>query len=322
MQNLYEVFKEILINQLRIKSKRNYFNNEILGALFVLVAEINNSIEVNNSTEYLASPLSVFPNFLKKFLLHEVIEYININLELDLISIYEYDYIFYVIKSLLESVCQTLDFLLSKFAKKVLKEHDYLNSLSKKKFTFTQKMLIDELQVLNGFKFGYTGLCLLLIYVKKNKIYKGYYDSNVSISSFNNNNIDNAEQQAQYKEAERIFNRFNKINGFEMLGKVDYKSFITFREGVANMDILSLAENMLKNSEDMFKQLKSADIKLRNALYYNNEFLANNIKSIMFNRLLIGKLKKGNFSGENCGCKGNINFKKYNSSFPLFELNK
>lgn len=296
LSNIFEVLRELLINNLRIKSRAMRITPQLIGSLFIVAAELNNSFAVSTAEEFFKSNDSIFPHVLKKVIMQEAFNHISMEMKCNLYSAQELDYIFFVQKVLSEGICQILDFLLSKFAGKILKENDFVKSNLKKKLTFTQKMLMDELHLFNGYKYAFSALFVGVTIIKDQGLI--------------------AYKEKPELEETRINNRFAAMNGLELLAKFDYQHFNSSRLSFKELSKADIAENLLKSSEHMLKELKSADIKLRNELYYNDEFLSNNIKSLMFNRLLIGKLKKGGLSARTAVS----DFKKYSSQIPLLEL--
>jgi len=56
--------------------------------------------------------------------------------------------------------------------------------------------------------------------------------------------------------------------------------------------ILGNCDLYFKQAISLLKELKEADIKLRDSFHYNNEFIGNLQMSLMANKMLINKIKK------------------------------
>ena len=194
--------------------------------------------------------------------------------------------------------------LISKFAEKLLKEDNIANSQLKKKMSQFQKMLIDESYIFNALKNTFNGLKGLMFYLKKNKLIK-----------FPNLN--------EKEKVLRINNRFTYFKNCGMFINLSYENFENnYNSEIENEDFFNIANESIKSATKYLTELKNAEIKLRDTVLFDNDYLNNLSKAIISNSLLFGKIKKFVANEENKGKYLNIiiNIKKYDTFLPILEI--
>lgn len=116
-------------------------------------------------------------------------------------------------------------------------------------------------------------------------------------------------------EKSRIQSRF--FPAFRHLGCIvdlSYEAFNEFRSFTKDSR-LQRAESEFKQAEYLFKELKSTDNKLRENFIYSDDLLGTLLKSTMYNRLLVGKLKKPMTKGDL-----KIDIEKFPSILPVLSI--
>lgn len=172
IHNYSDICKEILVKSLRNKARRISDPQALFDALAIL------SIEGSKSDRDKKRNLT---NLLLRHTLSEMRNYIICHFELGLFIGYELDYIFFCLNTITEFQLRTTAYVASKYAEKILKEEKFYCSNLKKKMTSTQKMLLDDLMVLNALKLAYNGLGILLLEVKEQDLINVYQDSTYMI---------------------------------------------------------------------------------------------------------------------------------------------
>lgn len=167
ISNYADICKEILVKSLRNKARRISDPQGLFDAMAIL------SIEGSKADKDKKRNLT---NLLLRHTLSEMRNYIISHVELGLYMGYELDYIFFSLNTITEFQLRTTAYVASKFGEKILKEEKFYSSNLKKKMNSTQKMLLDDLIVLNALKSAYVAACLMVLEIKENKLIYEYQD--------------------------------------------------------------------------------------------------------------------------------------------------
>ena len=243
-------------------------------------------------------------NFLLINDLKTMLNLILTNFSIEMFKIDECDYIFFVCETIVNYLSMHSYILISKFAEKLLKEDNIANSQLKKKMSQFQKMLIDESYIFNALKNTFNGLKGLMFYLKKNNLIK-----------FPNLN--------EKEKILRINNRFTYFKNCGMFINLSYENFENnYNSEIENEDFFNIANESIKSATKYLSELKNAEIKLRETLLFDNDYLNNLSKAIISNSLLFGKIRKFVANEENKGKFLNIiiNMKKYDTFLPILEI--
>lgn len=261
----------------------------------VLLSETSSSIKSSAQTDKILTTL-----FLRWLITKEVSLHIIQELKLNIYSYYELDYIFFIIKSLIDQNLNMLEQLATKFAQEILSDN-LLTSDKRKELTQTEKMLLDEITIMKSLKFTYSSMNLIVLAYKDGDNMK-FVDS-------------------RKKERVRITNRFKHLEFLSFLVKTDSDSYEEFKKTVKGevgrnkKSKLDTAELLLKKAETLIKDLKNVEDEKRNVVCNDNDYLGSVMKAIISNRLFISKLRKEEEKKTLC-----YEF-KYNCSVPVLSIN-
>lgn len=241
--------------------------------MLVLLNDTANTIKGNGETNKI-----LFVVFLRWVLTKEIYNYFIEELSLGIYSYYELDFIFYCIRNLMEVNHGLAEQLCYKFAGEMVKEHEYLNSEKRKNLSMTQRLILDEISLLQGLKMAYSGLNLMILSLKEGNNLK-FVDS-------------------RKKERVRCNSRFNHIDFLQFVIKLDSENFENYKKGTNNEvgkgknSKLEAADMVFKKAEQYIKDVKKIDNSMRNEEHHNDDFLNSLLKAIIANKLVIMKLKK------------------------------
>lgn len=292
--DVFDIFKESLVNLLRKKSIQTRVIPSIYLGLLGISQEITSQLSSINSSQtmnFFNMKESVYPQLIKKMLLSEVLYHINTEMWLGIYSAHELDFVFFVMKVVSEEISNTLDFL-----------HSQLGKVRKEDMSLTEKGIFDEVIVFNIYKSIYNCLCLFIIWLKDKQGFACF-------------------PEGREKERIRISRRFSSFKHLDMILQFDYERFNSLRKGVVKDGELNgeYFDKVLKGGEMKLKSLKEVCKDLRFNDKYNDSFIDNTIKVIMSNRLLIAKTIKSGI--KNTGkTRLVIDFKKYNVFLPVVSL--
>jgi hypothetical protein len=292
ISNLVNLNKEILLKNLRNKSRQLREAKHVFEGLSVLIMEANHA---EKSVKRKTPIKSVLTNLLLKTYLHEMIIYIFNSFELNLYSWYELDHIFYSAECILNYLTNNNYHIASRFTNRL--DDKSVVSVVRASLSYSQKMILDELNIFEGLKNAVKGLALISRYLKIFKYVKNPQDESL--------------------EKLRVDNRLKQFRNHKFFIDLSYETFtkeIHFELNEKEM-ILQSADLSLKQAVKVLNELKSVDISLRDGIHYPNEMIENLCKVIISNNLLISKIKK--LTGE---VKINLNMKKYKSIIPLLEI--
>ena len=226
------------------------------------------------------------------------------NFSIDMFKIDECDYIFYVCENIASQLSMHSYILISKFSEKILKEENIANSQLKKKMSQFQKMLIDQSYIFNALKFAFNGLKGLMYYLKKNNLIK--------FPKIN-----------EVEKILRVNNRFKYFKNCGIFINLSYENFENnYNSEIENEDFFNSANENIKSSIKYLSELKNAESKLRDTVLFDNDYLNNLSKAIIYNSLNFGKIKKFVANENNKGKFLNIslNIQKYDSFLPILEI--
>ena len=167
-----------------------------------------------------------------------------------------------------------------------------------------QKMLIDQSYIFNALKSAFNGLKGLMIYLKKNNLIK--YPK-----------LNNEEKIL------RINNRFTCFKNCGMYINLSYESFESdYNQEIEKEDFFNSANENIKAATKYLSELKNAENKLRDTVLFDNDYINNLSKAIIYNSLLFGKIKKFVANEENKGkfLSISLNTQKYDTFLPILEI--
>jgi hypothetical protein len=301
ISNLVSVNKEMLIKNLKNKARRVRDSNLLFEGLAFLVLEANHQEkEINKNKKGAQVKRSVLTNLLLWQCLHQMNQHVWLCFELELFAGFELDFVFYTAQTIIEILCQNTNIIANSFAEKILREEDFVKSNSKKKLNSTQRMILDEIHILNGLRCALKGMTLMCRYLK--------------MSGMINN------PQSLETEKLRVLNRFPFFNHCRFFIDFSYESFtrdMYFELPKEKDMILQSADSYLKQSIKYLNELKAADLKLRDGLHYSNSYIENLSKAIICNNLVLSKIRKL----EKKGMRLSYTLKKYDTFLPILELN-
>ena len=134
-------------------------------------------------------------------------------------------------------------------------------------------MLIDESYIFNPLKNTFNGLKGLMFYLKKKNLIK-----------FPNLN--------EKEKVLRINNRFTYFKNCGMFINLSYENFENnYNSEIENEDFFNIANGSIKSATKYLSKLKNAEIKLRETILFDNDYLNNLSKAIISNSLFFGKIK-------------------------------
>jgi len=169
--NFVQICKELLRSGLKNFARQIRESSQLFDTMGVLLIE-GNKLERNiRQTNQKKTALT---QLLLKLIFHEMIDYIWLCFDLEIYAGYELDYIYWAIESIFNNLAYNTSQVAVKFAEKILKENDFVNSSSKKKLSPTQKMIMDEINILNAMKYAAKSVAVLCCYCKKAKLIKNY----------------------------------------------------------------------------------------------------------------------------------------------------
>ena len=247
---------------------------------------------------------STLINFLLINDLTTMLNLIFTNFSIEMFKIDECDYIFFACESIASQLSMHSYILISKFSEKILKEENMANSQLKKKMSQFQKMLIDQSYIFNALKSAFNGLKGLMIYLKKNNLIK--YPK-----------LNNEEKIL------RINNRFTCFKNCGMYINLSYESFESdYNQEIEKEDFFNSANENIKAATKYLSELKNAENKLRDTVLFDNDYINNLSKAIIYNSLLFGKIKKFVANEENKGkfLSISLNTQKYDTFLPILEI--
>ena len=245
---------------------------------------------------------TILTNFLLKTVLSEMFNTINVNFEIDMFKVYELDYVFYICEQIVNQLTMHNFVIASKYAEKVLKENNIAESSLKKKFSNVQKMILDETYIYKSLKVVYNSLKLFIYHIKEKKLIK------IPKST---------EKEIQLK----ILNRFPYFKNCSMFMNLTYEAFTEdINEEIKDENYFTNANANMKICVSFLKELRGADAKLRDYTSYDNDFIDNLNKAIIFNSLLFRKVTKKEEQKTNDFMNVKLNMKKYNTFLPIIEI--
>ena len=294
--------KELCKVELKNKARKIREGKDLMDTLMAV------TIEGHKKENSKSKNSKVNQNSLINFLLIDdlkvMLNLIFTNFSIEMFKIDECDYIFYVCEKVVNYLSMHSYILISKFAEKLLKEDNIANSQLKKKMSHFQKMLIDESYIFNALKNAFNGLKGLMFYLKQNNLIK-----------FPNLN--------EKEKILRVNNRFKYFKNCGMFINLSYEDFENnYNSEIENEDYFNIANESIKSATKFLSELKNAEIKLRDTVLFDNDYLNNLSKAIISNSLLFGKIKKFVANEENKGKYLNIiiNIKKYDTFLPILEI--
>ena len=247
---------------------------------------------------------TILTNFLLKTVLSEMFNTINVNFEIDMFKVYELDYVFYICEQIVNQLTMHNFVIASKYAEKVLKENNIAESSLKKKFSNVQKMILDETYIYKSLKVVYNSLKLFIYHIKEKKLIKMPKST---------------EKEIQLK----ILNRFPYFKNCSMFMNLTYEAFTEdINEEIKDENYFTNANANMKICVSFLKELRGADAKLRDYTSYDNDFIDNLNKAIIFNSLIFRKVTKKEEQKTNDFMNVKLNMKKYNTYLPIIEIQK
>ena len=245
---------------------------------------------------------TILTNFLLKTVLSEMFNTINVNFEIDMFKVYELDYVFYICEQIVNQLTMHNFVIASKYAEKVLKENNIAESRLKKKFSNVQKMILDETYIYKSLKVVYNSLKLFIYHIKEKKLIKMPKST---------------EKEIQLK----ILNRFPYFKNCSMFMNLTYEAFTEdINEEIKDENYFTNANANMKICVSFLKELRGADAKLRDYTSYDNDFIDNLNKAIIFNSLIFRKVTKKEEQKTNDFMNVKLNMKKYNTFLPIIEI--
>ena len=224
------------------------------------------------------------------------------NFEIDMFKVYELDYVFYICEQIVNQLTMHNFVIASKYAEKVLKENNIAESSLKKKFSDVQKMILDETYIYKSLKVVYNSLKLFIYHIKEKKLIKMPKST---------------EKEIQLK----ILNRFPYFKNCSMFMNLTYEAFTEdINEEIKDENYFTNANANMKICVSFLKELRGADAKLRDYTSYDNDFIDNLNKAIIFNSLLFRKVTKKEEQKTNDFMNVKLNMKKYNTFLPIIEI--
>lgn len=245
---------------------------------------------------------TILTNFLLKTVLSEMFNTINVNFEIDMFKVYELDYVFYICEQIVNQLTMHNFVIASKYAEKVLKENNIAESSLKKKLSNVQKMILDETYIYKSLKVVYNSLKLFIYHIKEKKLIKMPKST---------------EKEIQLK----ILNRFPYFKNCSMFMNLTYEAFTEdINEEIKDENYFTNANANMKICVSFLKELRGADAKLRDYTSYDNDFIDNLNKAIIFNSLIFRKVTKKEEQKTNDFMNVKLNMKKYNTFLPIIEI--
>ena len=229
--------------------------------------------------------------------------------KIDFFKFYELDYIFFICEEISNQIMKHIYLFAKKIDKRdILSENNIANCEKKKNLKDSQKVIFDEIYIYNSYKNAFEGLKLILYYLKYYKLIKipDLKESDIIV---------------------RINNRFPCFKHCSMIINISYEEFRRdYDENISqieNEQYIDSAKEFLVISKNKLKELINAGQHLRDIFINGNDELNELSKVIISNSLIFNKIKKfKEEKKENEFLTFNINLIKYNSKFPLLEIQK
>ena len=312
--NIYQdILKYELKNKARkIRDARELINNILNFVIFIYKKEKENNKENQLSHQHKTlKDLSeaLIKNFVVFILLKIMLNTIFNCFKIDFFKFYELDYIFFICEEISNQIMKHIYLFAKKIDKSdILSENNIANCEKKKNLKDSQKVIFDEIYIYNSYKNAFEGLKLILYYLKFYKLIK----------------------IPDLKESDtivRINNRFPCFKHCSMIINISYEEFRRdYDENISqiqNEQYIDSAKEFLVISKNKLKELINAGQHLRDIFINGNDELNELSKVIISNSLIFNKIKKfKEEKKENEFLTFNINLIKYNSKFPLLEIQK
>ena len=312
--NIYQdILKYELKNKARkIRDARELINNILNFVIFIYKKEKENNKENQLSHQHKTlKDLSeaLIKNFVVFILLKIMLNTIFNCFKIDFFKFYELDYIFFICEEISNQIMKHIYLFAKKIDKSdILSENNIANCEKKKNLKDSQKVIFDEIYIYNSYKNAFEGLKLILYYLKFYKLIK----------------------IPDLKESDtivRINNRFPCFKHCSMIINISYEEFRRdYDENISqieNEQYIDSAKEFLVISKNKLKELINAGQHLRDIFINGNDELNELSKVIISNSLIFNKIKKfKEEKKENEFLIFNINLIKYNSKFPLLEIQK
>ena len=312
--NIYQdILKYELKNKARkIRDARELINNILNFVIFIYKKEKENNKENQLSHQHKTlKDLSeaLIKNFVVFILLKIMLNTIFNCFKIDFFKFYELDYIFFICEEISNQIMKHIYLFAKKIDKSdILSENNIANCEKKKNLKDSQKVIFDEIYIYNSYKNAFEGLKLILYYLKYYKLIKipDLKESDIIV---------------------RINNRFPCFKHCSMIINISYEEFRRdYDENISqiqNEQYIDSAKEFLVISKNKLKELINAGQHLRDIFINGNDELNELSKVIISNSLIFNKIKKfKEEKKENEFLTFNINLIKYNSKFPLLEIQK
>jgi hypothetical protein len=104
---------------------------------------------------------------------------------------------------------------------------------------------------------------------------------------------------------------------------LSYESFESdYNQEIEKEDFFNSANENIKAATKYLSELKNAENKLRDTVLFDNDYINNLSKAIIYNSLLFGKIKKFVANEENKGkfLSISLNTQKYDTFLPILEI--
>ena len=124
----------------------------------MVISELMSYMDINNELTSL---------FFRWLLLKELCHHIIDEFLIGNYSYFEFDFIFFFLRTLMDLRISTIEKLAMKFAGNILKQSDYIKNKEKQNFSDTEKLIFDELNISLAAKLVYTGLSIMMFALKE-----------------------------------------------------------------------------------------------------------------------------------------------------------